>query len=264
VQYIGGKKKLQNHPVSDTNHFAFEILRFVILFPQMGAKIFMKKLIYAVEDDSAIRELYTYTLENDFECLCFENGVAFLSALGRRKPDLVLLDIMLPGEDGFAILHGLKSDKRTSGIPVIMVSAKGDEISKVKGLNIGAEDYISKPFGVLEIVARIKANLRKNISHKPEKITFRNISIDPEKHVIAVDSQSIQATLKEYNLLLMLCKNAERVQSREAIFLEIWGDDFIGETRTLDIHIKELRKKLAAAGSAAKIETIRGVGYMIT
>jgi len=225
----------------------------------------MKKLIYAVEDDASIRELYTYTLENDFNCACFEFGELFFEAISKRKPDIILLDVMLPGENGFEILSHLKADRNTAGIPVIMISAKDDEISKVKGLNIGAEDYIAKPFGVLELVARIKANLRKHISPvQLENIVFKDILIDNEKHAITVKSQNIQTTLKEFNLLSLLCRNAEKVQFREIIFLEVWGDGFIGETRTLDIHIKELRKKLAAAGSEAKIKTIRGVGYIIT
>jgi len=225
----------------------------------------MKKLIYAVEDDASIRELYTYTLENDFNCECFEFGELFFESVSKRKPDIILLDVMLPGESGFEILSHLKADRNTSGIPVIMISAKDDEISKVKGLNIGAEDYITKPFGVLELVARIKANLRKQISpEQSENIAFRDIIIDNERHAITVNSQDIQTTLKEFNLLSLLCKNAEKVQSREMIFLEVWGDGFVSETRTLDIHIKELRKKLAAAGSEAKIRTIRGVGYIIT
>ncbi|MCL2223443.1 MAG: response regulator transcription factor [Defluviitaleaceae bacterium] len=224
----------------------------------------MRKIVYAVEDDSAIRELYTYTLENDFDCACFESGELFFNAVSKRKPDIVLLDVMLPGEDGFAILSALKCERETKDIPVIMISAKGDEISKVKGLNIGAEDYISKPFGVLELVARIKANLRKSKAEtQAEKITYKDIVIDSEKHAINVNGKNIQTTLKEYNLLSFLCKHADKVQSREIIFHEVWGDDFIGETRTLDIHIKELRKKLVASESETAIKTIRGVGYML-
>jgi two-component system alkaline phosphatase synthesis response regulator PhoP len=223
----------------------------------------MKNLIYAVEDDAAIRELYTYTLENDFDFDCFECAELFFDAVPGRKPDLVLLDVMLPGEDGFAVLSRLKANKNTAGIPVIMVSAKGDEIFKVKGLNAGADDYISKPFGVMELVARIKANLRKHIC-ETKNILFKDISIDSEKHIITVNSQNIQATLKEYNLLSFLCENAEKVQSREIIFFKVWSDDCVGETRTLDAHINELRKKLAAAQSKATIKTIRGVGYIIT
>lgn len=225
----------------------------------------MKKLIYVVEDDASLQELYTYTLENDFECLCFPKSKPFFKSLSDssvKKPDLIILDVMLPDEDGFAILSRLKAQNGWAVIPVIMVSAKEDEISKVKGLNLGADDYIAKPFGVLELIARIKANLRKNISS--ENISFKDIFIDMSKHQITANSNIINATLKEYNLLMLLCKNPEKVQEREHIFSQVWGENFMGETRTLDIHVKELRKKLTEAGSLTKIKTIRGVGYMLT
>jgi two-component system alkaline phosphatase synthesis response regulator PhoP len=215
-----------------------------------------------VEDDAALRELYTYSLENEFDCGCFCDGAEFFAALEKTLPDLILLDIMLPCEDGFSILSRLKNEKNFAKIPVIMVSAKGDEVSKVKGLNCGADDYISKPFGVLELIARIKANLRKNISAN-EKIIFKDIEINFSKHKISANGKILQTTLKEFNLLVHLCKNSENVQSRERIFKEVWGDDFIGETRTLDIHIKELRKKLHEANCEAEIKTIRGVGYVL-
>jgi two-component system alkaline phosphatase synthesis response regulator PhoP len=224
----------------------------------------MKQTIFAVEDDAAIQELYTYSLENDFGCRCFDDGESFFNALSSSKPDLILLDIMLPCDDGFAILSRLKSDKATAFIPVIMVSAKSEEISKVKGLNMGADDYIAKPFGVMELVARIKANLRKNERMAVERAVYKDIVIDYSKHRICVNENQIQTTLKEYNLLCLLCENAEKVQERETIFFKVWGDSFVGETRTLDIHIKELRKKLSEAGSEAAIQTIRGVGYMLT
>jgi len=224
----------------------------------------MKQIIYAVEDDAAIRELYTYSLENEFDCRCFDDGESFVDALAGEAPDLILLDIMLPGDDGFTILSHLKEGKSTSHIPVIMVSAKDEEVSKVKGLNMGADDYISKPFGVLELVARIKANLRKGQKDSDESSVYKDIVIEYSKHRIIVGGVQIQTTLKEYKLLSLLCENAEKVQEREIIFNEVWGDKFIGETRTLDYHIKELRKKLTDAGSRAAIRTIRGVGYMLT
>ncbi|MCL1912298.1 MAG: response regulator transcription factor [Eubacteriaceae bacterium] len=222
----------------------------------------MKQTIFAVEDDRAIQELYEFTLEQDFDCHCFYDGESFFGAFEKTSPDLILLDIMLPGEDGYAILAKLKENGSTSNIPVIMVSAKGEEISKVKGLNLGADDYISKPFGVLELVARIKANLRRT-AKSTENVAYKNILIDYSKHRILVDEVALKTTLKEYNLLCLLAENAETVQMRETIFNEVWGDSFIGETRTLDIHIKDLRKKLAEAGSEAVIQTIRGVGYML-
>ena len=223
----------------------------------------MKQTIFAVEDDAAIQELYTYALEDDFDCRCFENGESFFDALLTGSPDLVLLDIMLPGDDGFLILSRLKSDMKTARIPVIMVSAKGEEISKVKGLNMGADDYIAKPFSVLELVARIRANLRKNAQTAAEKAAYKDLVIDCEKHRINIKGRQIQTTLKEYNLLRLLCENAEKVLDRETIFKKVWGDSFIGETRTLDIHIKGLRRKLTDAEREAAIQTIRGVGYML-
>ena len=224
----------------------------------------MKRTIYAIEDDAAIRELYVYSLESDFECRCFDEGESFFRAMSDRRPDLILLDIMLPGDDGFVILSRLKSDRTTANIPVIMVSAKGEEISKVKGLNMGADDYIAKPFGVMELVARINANLRKAGNAAVGSIAYGDIMIDSSKHCIFAGGKQLRTTLKEYNLLRLLCENAEKAMERETIFGSVWGDGFIGETRTLDIHIKELRKKLTGAGSRAVIQTIRGVGYMLT
>jgi two-component system alkaline phosphatase synthesis response regulator PhoP len=219
----------------------------------------MKQLIYAVEDDPAIQELYSYTLENEFECRCFSDGRSFFEAFAQNKPCLVILDIMLPDDDGFSILSKIKEHN----VPVIMVSAKDNELSKVKGLNTGADDYITKPFSVLELVARIKANLRKNT--KPAStVAYGDISIDLSKHQITANGNPLQAPLKEFALLKLLCANAENVVERENIFSQVWGDNFIGETRTLDIHIKELRRKLANAGSSVEIKTVRGVGYMLT
>ena len=223
----------------------------------------MKQLIYIVEDDPAIQELYAFSLENEFDCYCFDDGASLFDALMNDTPDLIVLDIMLPGDDGFSILSRLKDEKSKSHIPIIMVSAKGDEVSKVKGLNMGADDYMAKPFSVLELVARIKANLRKSVKNAFENTVFKDIVIDHTKHRILINGKQVQTTLKEYNLLHFLCENAEIAQEREAIFREVWGDSFFGETRTLDIHIKELRKKLTEAGSAAAIQTIRGVGYIL-
>ena len=223
----------------------------------------MKQTIFAVDDDAALRELYIYALEREFDCRCFDDGDLFFDALSKNLPDLVLLDIMLPGDDGFSILARLKADQATSRIPVIMISAKGEEITKVKGLNMGADDYIAKPFGVLEFVARIKANLRKRGKPAEEKLVYKDLRIDFLKHSVTANGAPIQTTLKEYNLLCLLCENAEKVQEREKIFNAVWGEHFIGETRTLDIHIKELRKKLSAAKSEVVIQTIRGVGYIL-
>ena len=225
----------------------------------------MKHMIFAVEDDASLQELYQFSLENDFDCRCFDDGESFFDAFSKRSiPDLILLDIMLPGDDGFAILARLKENNKTAHIPVIMVSAKGDEVAKVRGLNMGADDYIAKPFGVLELIARIKANLRKSGKETSNSFQYKDIFIDHNKHQITVNDMQIQMTLKEYNLLCYLCKNYQKVQIRSVLFEEVWGENFIGESRTLDIHIKELRKKLSEAGSEVVINTIRGVGYMLT
>jgi two-component system alkaline phosphatase synthesis response regulator PhoP len=226
--------------------------------------VILKQTIFAVEDESAIQDLYTYTLENEFNCRCFESADSFFNALINIIPDLILLDVMLPGDDGFTILSRLKSEKVTSNIPVIMVSAKGDEISKVKGLNMGADDYIAKPFGVLELIARIKANLRKNDKTVVDGIIYKDIVIDFLKHQITVNGIQIKTTLKEYDLLCLFCANAEKVQEREIIFDKVWGENYVAETRTLDIHINEIRKKLTTAKSEVSIQTIRGVGYILS
>lgn len=223
----------------------------------------MRHSIYVVEDDPALQELYTYALEKDFSCCCFEDSASFFSGVADSTPDLVLLDIMLPGEDGFAILQRLKSDVHTSRIPVIMVSAKGDEASKVRGLNMGADDYVAKPFGVLELIARINANLRRITESLSETVTYRDIMIDDTRHKVTAKGNEVPLTLKEYNLLCLLCHHAGRVLDRERIFTEVWGSNFLGESRTLDIHIKELRRKLTEAGCEASIQTVRGVGYML-
>jgi two-component system alkaline phosphatase synthesis response regulator PhoP len=229
----------------------------------------MKPLIYVVEDDMAIQELYMFSLENEFECRCFGDGESFFRTLskGDKKPALILLDVMLPGEDGFSILSRLKSENSTSQIPVIMVSAKGDEVAKVRGLNMGADDYMAKPFGVMELGARIKANLRR--SQKSSKfviaqnIEYKDILIEPSKHQVTVNSTPIQTTLKEFRLLCLFCENPGKVLERREIYDKVWEEEFFSETRTLDIHIKGVRKKLIEAGSEVMIKTIRGVGHIL-
>ncbi|MCL1922549.1 MAG: response regulator transcription factor [Propionibacteriaceae bacterium] len=224
----------------------------------------MKPKIWAVEDDTSIQELYLYALENEFHCRCFEEGSSLMEALSESQPDLILLDIMLPGEDGFSLLTRLKKKQSTSHIPVIMVSAKGEEVSKVKGLTLGADDYLAKPFGVLELIARIKANLRKTTKVTVDHQDYKDINIDYAKHRVTINGVAVKTTLKEYDLLCLLVDNADTVVERETIFLDVWGSSFMGETRTLDYHIKELRKKLSDAGSEAEIQTVRGVGFMLT
>jgi len=224
----------------------------------------MKYRIYVVEDDLALQELYTYSLENEFECSCFDDSSSFYTALKKELPHLIILDIMLPEDDGFSILKYLKENSNTSSIPVIMVSAKDSEIIKVKSLNMGADDYISKPFGILELIARIKANIRKHSEITNELFEYKDILIDHTTHTITICGNPVSMTLKEYNLLYMLSENSNRVNDREAIFARVWGESFIGETRTLDVHIKDLRRKLNENNSEVEIQTIRGVGYLLS
>lgn len=220
----------------------------------------MKHLIYAVDDEESIRELYACALSPIFDTACFCDGKAFYDALSseKRKPDLVLLDVMLENEDGFSILTGLRQTPAYREIPVIMVSAKGEEINKVKGLNLGADDYIAKPFGVMELIARINANLRRV---NAALLTLGRLKLDEARHAVTVDGNDIKTTLKEYELLRLLLKNAGKVVPREKILASVWGDDYVGETRTLDIHLSMLRRALD--GSGVSIETVRGVGYML-
>lgn len=224
----------------------------------------MKNLIYVVEDEPSIRNLYTFVIEGaNMDVKTFESGKEMFSALYKETPDLFILDIMLEGQDGFQILAKLRNQEEYDIIPVIMVSAKGEELDKVKGLNLGADDYIEKPFGVLELVARIKSKLKNNILPKDNILKYKDILFDPFKHIISANNNVLKLTLKEYNFLKLLIKNSENVITREEILNKVWGDDFLGETRTIDIHMKEIRKKLAANKSQVIIETIRGVGYIL-
>lgn len=222
----------------------------------------MKPLIYAVDDESSIRELYNCAISSSgMNCQTFENADELFEALHKQLPDLIILDVMLDGMNGFEILDKLKNDSKTKDISVIMASAKNDEISKVKGLNIGADDYISKPFGIMEFIARIKANIRKSNNKKVN--TYKDISIDDDKHIVIINSEETSLTLKEYDLLKELLDHAESALSRDCLLNRVWGYDYSGETRTLDIHIAELRKILASRKSQAEIVTIRGIGYTL-
>lgn len=219
------------------------------------------KLIYAVDDEETIRELYAVALGSaGFSCKTFCGGAELFAALEEKTPDLILLDIMLDGADGYQILSSLKESRETADVPVIMVSAKGEEISKVKGLNLGADDYIGKPFGVLELVARINANLRKR-TVKTQNLGYKDIVIDEKRHVITAAGKELTLTLKEYELLKLLVANAPAVVPRESIFDAVWGEGYFGETRTLDIHVAAIRKSIE--GSCARIVTVRGVGYSL-
>ncbi len=218
-------------------------------------------MIYCVEDDSNIRELVVYTLESTGMKACgFPDGTAFMKALAFETPELVLLDIMLPGEDGISLLKKLKSSAKTKDIPVIMVTAKGAEYDKVIGLDSGADDYVTKPFGMMELISRVKAVLRR--TKREEKSTqyeIRNLMLDQKKHEVRVDGIPATLTLKEFELLELLIRNKNIVLSRDRLLEEVWGYDFDGETRTIDVHIRTLRQKLKSAGDL--IETVRGVGY---
>lgn len=220
----------------------------------------MSYLIYAVDDEQAIRSLYSCAFgSSDFCVRTFENGEVFFNELKIAIPDIILLDVMLDGIDGFEILKKLKENSQYSQIPVIMVSAKGEELDKVNGLNLGADDYLAKPFGILELIARVKANLRKNA--KNTQLIYKDIQIDDSIHTIFICNEKKEFTLKEYNLLKLLVENKGKVVNRDEIFKSVWGENSFTETRTLDIHIAELRKKLDK--SQVKINTIRGVGYLI-
>lgn len=220
-------------------------------------------MIFCVEDDDNIRELIVYTLETTgFKARGFEDGGGFLEALSRSIPELVLLDIMLPGEDGLELLQRLKATPKIRDIPVILVTAKGAEYDKVKGLDRGADDYITKPFGMMELIARIKAVLRrsqKETGQSKDMIIVGALEMNVKKHEVKAAGKVISLTLKEYELLGKLMKNADMVMTRDCLLEEIWGYDFDGETRTVDVHVRTLRQKLGSFGDM--IETVRGVGY---
>ena len=223
-------------------------------------------MIFCVEDDSNIRELVVYTLESTgFQARGFEDGSSFLEALALETPELVLLDIMLPGEDGMELLSKLKASKKTREIPVIMVTAKGAEYDKVKGLDAGADDYVTKPFGMMELISRIKAVLRRSANGSisgEEAFEIGEIRLDPKNHEVTVHGEVVNLTLKEYELLKRLMKNSNIVLTRDQLLEDIWGYDFDGETRTVDVHVRTLRQKLGDAGE--QIETVRGVGYRMS
>ena len=217
-------------------------------------------MIYCVEDESAIRDLMVYTLKvSGFEAQGFEDSVDSWLAMKAQKPELIILDVMLPGEDGLTILKRLRSSPVTADIPVIMATAKGSEYDKVIGLDGGADDYLAKPFGMMEMVSRIKAVLRRTAPKQAKVISYGGITLDEGKHTVTVNKTPVSLTLKEYEILKLLIDNPGQVFTREILLSDIWGIDFTGETRTVDIHIGTLRTKLAEAGDL--IETVRGVGY---
>ena len=220
-------------------------------------------MIFVVEDDPNIRELVTYTLQSTgFDACGFENGSEFLKALGDgEKPELVLLDNKLPGEDGISILRKLRTRPDTRKIPVIMLTAKGTEYDVVMGLDSGADDYIPKPFRMMELISRIKARLRRAEDKGAEEYRLENLYLCPGRHIVTVDQEPVNLTLKEYEMLLLLLKNSGTVLSRTQLLNQVWGYEFDGESRTVDVHIRTLRQKLGSAGEL--VETVRGVGYKI-
>ena len=220
-------------------------------------------MIYIVEDDVNIREIEGYALKNSgYEVFCFEQSSELYKALDKEIPKLIILDIMLPNEDGLSILASLRKDKRTKHVPIMMVTAKTSEMDKVKGLDLGADDYITKPFGIMELVSRVKALLRRAGGIETVvSLDYQNVSMNVEKHSVTVDDVSCELTYKEFELLRYLLENQEIVLSRDRIMERVWGFDYEGETRTVDMHIKTLRQKLGTGGDI--IKTVRNVGYKI-
>ncbi len=218
-------------------------------------------MIFCVEDDGSIRELMVYALRaSGFEAEGFADSVGLFEALNREEPSLIMLDIMLPGMDGIEILKSLRAAPETAHIPVIMASAKGTEYDKVVGLDLGADDYLAKPFGMMEMVSRIRAVLRRSGGRPQEKrLTFGRLEMDPLAHTLRCDGRRVELTLKEFELLKLFMEHPGRVFSRDQLLERIWSTDYLGETRTVDVHIGTLRTKLGTCGEY--IRTVRGVGY---
>lgn len=223
-------------------------------------------MIYCVEDDAGIRELVIYSLENTgAEARGFESGRELFEALSSNDlPELILLDIMLPGEDGVSVLKKLRRNSDTEKIPVILLTAKNTEYDKVVGLDSGADDYVTKPFGIMELISRIKAVLRRSgnsskSSKKSGLYVIGDVVLDTKRHIVTVGGNAVELTLKEFELLKLLMRNQGNVITRNILLEQIWGYDFDGETRTIDVHIRTLRHKLGQSGEI--IKTVRGVGY---
>ena len=220
-------------------------------------------MIYLLEDDDNIRSFVIYALNNSgLEAVGFSHPDDFWKMLDRKIPDLLLLDIMLPDEDGLTILSKLRKRSDTKKLPIIMLTAKTTEYDKVVGLDSGADDYTSKPFGTMELISRIKALLRRSTASESEDYVCSKLYVCPKKHIIRADGADVTLTLKEYEMLLMLIKNTGRVFTRDELLSEIWGYNFDGESRTVDVHIKTLRSKLRECGKY--IETVRGIGYRMS
>ena len=218
-----------------------------------------------MEDDEAAGNLAAYALESaGFHVRIFGNGTEFFEAVKTERPELILLDIMLPGEDGISILKKIRSEQTTRDIPVIMTTAKGTEFDKVTGLDLGADDYLVKPFGMLEMVSRVRAVLRRmspQESKNDEILRLGPVEMNEAAHTVKVDDRSLELTLKEYSLLELFMNNPDRVFDRETLLMKIWKNDYFGDTRTVDVHVGTLRAKLGKAGDM--IQTVRGVGYKL-
>ena len=220
-------------------------------------------MIYFLEDDNNIRNFVTYALNNSgLEATGFDTPKAFWAEMEKKKPQLILLDIMLPEEDGLSILAKLRKDPETRNLPIMMLTAKSTEYDKVMGLDGGADDYVTKPFGTMELIARVKALLRRVEPSDDAKVyELGDLYLCPAKHIIRVKGEDVTLTLKEFELLSYLFKNKGNVLTRDQILQEIWGYEFDGENRTVDVHIRTLRSKLGPCGEL--IETVRGIGYRI-
>ena len=219
-------------------------------------------LIYIVEDDESIREIETIALKNsNYIVSAFENAKEFYKKLDEPVPDLILLDVMLPDESGYDIVRKLRKRPATQDIPIITVTAKTTEMDMIKGLDGGADDYIKKPFSIMELITRVKALLRRTAKEEPKLLKLDDLVIDHERHVVTVNNEPVDLTYKEYELLRLLMGSQGIVMTREVIMRSVWDTDFEGETRTVDMHIKTLRHKLGDYGS--RIKTVRNVGYVI-
>lgn len=219
-------------------------------------------MIFYVEDDNSIREIVLYTLSSmGFEAQGFADGQSFLKALENQKPSLIMLDVMLPDYDGVELLKLIKRQAKTSDLPVIMATARSAEIEKIQALDLGADDYLDKPFSMMEMVARVKAVLRRYKKEEPKNLVAGTLTLDEGSHVVKDGDRIIELTYKEYELLALLLKHQGRVYSREQILDLIWGHDYDGENRTVDVHIRTLRSKLDDAANL--IKTVRGVGYKL-
>ena len=221
-------------------------------------------MIYCVEDDAAIRDIEVYALRSTgFEAEGLENGEQLFAAIKKRVPELIILDVMLPGEDGLEILRRIRFSAVTRSVPVIMATARGEEYDKITGLDSGADDYLVKPFGMMEMVSRVRAVLRRSGGGDPSRdtgrLTLGPLTLDPESHTVTVGGENVTLTLKEFELLRTMMARPGVVFTRDRLLSEVWGTDYDGETRTVDVHIRTLRQKLGDAG--AMIGTVRGVGY---